>query len=196
MASLKTADDFYGQKGQWQEELSALRDIILECGLTESIKWGIPVYTHNGKNVVGVARFKSYFGLWFFQGALLVDNKSLLVSGSEGQTKAQRQLRMYEQKDINKKIIVAYVKESLMHFDSGLEIKAEKNKTLSIPPLLEAQFKQNKSLKAAFEKLNLTRKREFAEYIEMAKQVETKQKRLQKIIPLILEGKGLHDQYK
>lgn len=196
MVTYKSADDFFKNNKLWNEELLMLREILIESGLIETIKWGAPVYTYDGKNVAGIAGFKSYFGMWFFQGALLKDKGQLLVSGNEGNTRAMRQMRIFDKKEINKKIILSYLKESIAHIDEGIAIKPEKNKPLIIPPELHSAFNKNKKLASQFNKLNLTKKREYAEYIETAKQEKTKQARLEKIIPMISEGIGLNDKYK
>ena len=112
MVTYKSADDFFKNNKLWNEELLKLREILIESGLIETIKWGAPVYTYDGKNVAGILGFKSYFGMWFFQGALLKDKGQLLVSGNEGNTKAMRQMRIFDKKEINKKIILSYIKES------------------------------------------------------------------------------------
>lgn len=196
MVTYKSADDFFKNNKLWNDELLVLREIILESGLVETIKWGAPVYTYDGKNIAGIAGFKSYFGIWFFQGALLKDKGQLLVSGNEGNTKAMRQLRIFNKKEINKKIILAYIKESIAHIDEGIAIKPDKNKPLIIPSELQSALNKNKKLSSQFDKLNLTKKREFVEYIDTAKQEKTKQSRLEKIIPMINEGIGLNDKYK
>lgn len=196
MLQNKTVDDFFKTNTLWNDELLVLRSIVLESGLTETVKWGAPIYTYNDKNVIGMAGFKSYFGIWFFQGALLKDTGNLLVSGNEGNTKAMRQLRMFEKKEINKKIILSYIKESISHIDSGVNIKPEKNKPLNIPIELQTTLDKNKKLKSQFINLNLTKQREFVEYIELAKQEKTKLARLEKIIPMINEGIGLNDKYR
>lgn len=196
MLQNKTVDDFFKINTLWNDELLVLRAIVLESGLTETVKWGAPVYTYDDKNVIGMAGFKSYFGIWFFQGALLKDTGNLLVSGNEGNTKAMRQLRMFEKKEINKKIILSYIKESISHIDSGVNIKPEKNKPLNIPIELQSTLDKNKKLKSQFINLNLTKQREFVEYIELAKQEKTKLARLEKIIPMINEGIGLNDKYR
>jgi uncharacterized protein YdeI (YjbR/CyaY-like superfamily) len=196
MVTYKSADDFFQYNTLWTQELFTLREILLESGLEETSKWGIPVYTYKSKNVVGLAAFKAYFGIWYFQGALLQDSSQLLISANEGNTKAQRQLRMNSKNQINRKIILAYIKESIAHIDAGIEIKSEKNKPLLIPKELSDVFKKNKSLKTQFNKLNLTKQREYAEYIEQAKQEKTKLTRLEKIIPMIIEGTGLNDKYR
>ena len=93
MKMFKTIDEFMENQGEHKKALIRLREIILSTGLIETIKWGSPVYTLNGKNIAGIGAFKSYFGIWFFQGALLQDLQKNLVNAQEGKTKALRQWR-------------------------------------------------------------------------------------------------------
>ncbi len=195
MKSFKTADEFYADKTEYTVGLSELRSIIRETELKETIKWGTPVYTIAGKNVIGIGAFKSYFGLWFFQGVFLKDNAGVLINAQEGTTKAQRQWRMQSAADIDKALILKYLEEAIANAKAGKEIKPEK-KALVIPPELKEAFEEDFEVRDAFESLSLTNKRDFAEHIETAKRPETKATRLTKIIPMIRAGIGLNDKYK
>ncbi len=113
MKRAATADKFYEGLDQWREEAARVRALVLACGAAETVKWGRPVYTAHGKNVVGVAAFKSYFGLWFFDGASLGDKDGVLVNAQEGKTKAMRQWRMTSAKDIRPALVKTYVKEAM-----------------------------------------------------------------------------------
>ena len=124
MQRAKSVDAYINQSAQWHDELKSLRRILRSTSLTEEIKWGAPCYTHKGKNVVGVGAFKSYFGLWFHQGALLKDDNNVLINAQEGKTKALRQWRMTSASEIKAAIIKRYVKEAIAHTDAGREIKA------------------------------------------------------------------------
>jgi len=106
-------DSFFIGLAQWRDEAVRLRSILLSCGLEETIKWGGPVYTADGRNVVGLAAFKSYFGLWFFNGATLSDREGVLVNAQQGKTKSMRQWRMTSAKDIRPALIKAYVREAV-----------------------------------------------------------------------------------
>lgn len=181
---------------RWKKELEKLRAILLTTELTETIKWGAPTYTFNNKNVVGIGAFKSYCGLWFFQGALLNDTANVLYNAQEGKTKALRQWRFESEGEIDKKLILKYVQQAIDNQKKGLEIKPETNKTLVLGQELEALFKEDTAFKTAFYKLTPGKQREYAQYITDAKRAVTKIKRLEKIMPMILEGKGLHDKYK
>ncbi len=196
MARKKTAADYYASASNWQEELARLRDILLKTGLDEELKWGAPCYTHKGKNVVGVGAFKSYFGLWFFQGALLDDEASVLINAQEGKTKALRQWRMRSAKDVKPAIIRRYVKAAIENVDTGDEIKADRNKRLSVPDELGKALRKTKGATAAFRALTPGRQREYAGYIAEAKRESTRLSRANKVLPMILKGVGLNDRYR
>ena len=198
MKNKKTVEKYISKNEQWQEVLLLLREILLSTKLEETIKWGIPVYSIEKKNVVGMGSFKAYVGLWFYQGVFLTDDKQKLINAQEGVTKAMRQWRFSSVEEIlsEKETIKLYLKEAILNQEQGKGIKPERNKALLIPAELEVILTTNSALKQAFEAFSLSRKREFTEYISEAKRVETKQKRLDKIKPMILEGIGLNDKYR
>lgn len=196
MEKKKTPDAYFAREGPWREELAALRRILLSTGLHEEIKWGSPFYTRDGKHIVGLTAFKNFFCLWFPQGALLKDEKKVLINAQEGVTRAQRQWRMASAKDIKPQLIRSYVKEAAALAKEGREIKPDRAKPLVIPPELEAALAQDKKAKAAFEAMTKTLQREYAGHIAEAKQAATKERRLEKIMPMIAAGKGLHDKYR
>lgn len=113
MKRAATADEFFEGLDKWREEAARLRTLVLSCGADETVKWGAPVYTAHGRNVVGVAAFKSYFGLLFFDGARLIDKDRVLVNAQAGKTKSMRQWRMTAVKDIKAAAVKAYVKEAM-----------------------------------------------------------------------------------
>lgn len=191
----KTADEFIGTQKQWKDELITLRKIIKSTELVEAIKWGVPVYTVDGKNVVGLGAFKSYFGIWFFQGVFLKDKSKKLINAQEGLTKGLRQWRMLSADEIDENLLIAYLEEAIQNQKDGKEIKSEK-KPLVIPNELKKAFKSNANVEKAFDQFTLGKKREFAEYISEAKREDTKQKRLEKIVPMILDKVGLNDKYR
>jgi uncharacterized protein YdeI (YjbR/CyaY-like superfamily) len=166
--------------------------------MTETVKWGVPVYTFEGKNIVGIAGFKAYVGLWFFQGAMLKDKKKKLINAQDGKTKALRQWRFDSVKEIEaeSKTIKQYLEEAILNQKHGKEIKPERKKPLDIPKELYDIFIKDTKVKESFNSLSLPKQREYAEYIIEAKRDETKQKRLMKIAPLILKRKGLNDKYR
>ena len=181
---------------EWQPELIKLREIIQSTELIETVKWGAPVYTVGGKNVVGLGAFKSYVGVWFFQGALLADQAGKLMNAQEGKTKAMRQWRFYSLEEIDENLVKVYLEEAIQNQRQGKGVKPVKNKPLVIPDELKEAFTTNPALQENFSQLTLSKQREYTDHINEAKREETKQKRLEKIIPMILERKGLHDKYR
>ena len=196
MDTKSNIEKFIAKHKEWEKILSALRSILQETEMEETIKWGVPTYTVNHKNIVAIGAFKNYCGLWFFQGALLNDTYNVLINAQEGTTKAQRQWRFHDIKEINKKHILDYVGQAIQNQLKGKEIKPEKKNTLNIPESLAEALNSNQALNASFNALTPFKQREFADFIHNAKREETKIKRLNKSIPLILEGKGLHDKYR
>lgn len=183
------------KKDQWKEELNLLRTVLLKTKLEETIKWGAPFYTYKGKNVVGMSAFKRYFGLWFVQGALLQDSDKVLINAQEGKTNAMRQWRMQKAQDIDPKLITAYLQEAIKHIDEGHEIKPQK-KALEMPPELSEVLGNDKALNEKFQLFTPGKQKEFANYIAEAKRITTKEKRLEKIVPMIQSGIGLNDKYR
>lgn len=196
MKRYKTVDEYIEGAQHWQDELRQLRKILNTTDLEETVKWGAPCYTFDGKNVVGIGAFKSYFGLWFHQGALLSDPNKVLINAQEGKTKALRQWRIESKKEISPRLIKAYVKEAIALQKQGVEIKPARNEAVEIPAQLLAALSKNKKANAGFKSFTKGKQREFAEYIADAKREETKAKRIEKIIPMIVEGKGLNDKYR
>ena len=185
------------KKIEWKSELEKLREAVLSCGLEETIKWGAPVYMSKGKNILGLSAFKNYVGLWFFQGGTLKDTHKVLINAQEGKTQAMRQWRFSTLKEIDEKIIIDYVLEAIDNQENGNIIKPKKNpKPLVIHPILQKTLDINTKFSKQFESFSLSKKREYADYISDAKREATKQKRLEKIIPMILSGVGLYDKYK
>jgi uncharacterized protein YdeI (YjbR/CyaY-like superfamily) len=197
MKGAKNAEEFILSNPQWQEALILLRDIFLSTGMEETIKWGVPVYTFEGKNVAGMACFKSYIGIWFYQGALLADKTQKLVNAQEGITKALRQWRFSSIDEVipEAETIRDYVLESIENFKKGVEIKPEKNLALELPQELGDALRNVPAIKQSFDALSISKRRDYAEYISSAKRMETKMARLEKILPMISRGEGLHDKY-
>lgn len=198
MKRLKTPEEYIANNKDWQQALILLRDILLDTQMTETIKWGVPVYTIEGKNIVGIAGFKSYAGLWFFQGALLKDKKRKLINAQSGKTKALRQWRFNSVKEIEKesKTIKLYLEEAILNQKQGKEIKPERKKPLEIPKELNAILKKDKKVKECFHSLSLPKQRDYCDYISEVKRESTKISRLEKIVPMILNRIGLNDKYK
>lgn len=198
MKRCDSVESYVAAGGPWKESLLLLREILISSGLEETVKWGMPVYTLNNKNVAGFSAFKSWTGIWFYQGVFLEDPANVLINAQEGTTKGLRQWRFQSLDEIRKHrlAISAYLKEAIANQKAGMEIKPERKKALKIPRELEIAFSQNPALRKSFEKLTPGKKRDYAEHVSSAKREETRQKRLEKIIPMILEGIGLNDKYK
>lgn len=197
MKTNKNAEEIISELN-FTNELRILRKIILSSGLEETIKWGVPVYTFEGRNIVGIAGFKEYFGLWFYQGALLADRHNKLMNAQEGKTKALRQWRMTSKSDIDKSAILAFLKEAIENEENGLRITGDKpiKATPALPKELKSALDGSKKLKAAFDRFTPGKQKEFAEFIATVRQPQTKISRLQKIKPLILSGISLNDKYR
>ena len=171
-----------------------MRDVLASTDLVETVKWGAPCYTYDGKNVVGIGAFKSYFGLWFHQGALLKDSANVLINAQEGKTRALRQWRMQSASDIKPAIIRRYVKEAMGHIGAGKQLQPRRSRPLVMPDELTKALRRRKGALAAFRSLRPGLQREYAEYIADAKRDDTKARRVDKIIPMIVAGAGLNDQ--
>jgi uncharacterized protein YdeI (YjbR/CyaY-like superfamily) len=198
MKSFKNADEFFKKKGKWQSALAELRSILADFPLEETVKWGAPIYTVNGKNVVGLAGFKNHFALWFFQGVFLKDKSQKLVNAQEGTTKALRQWRFETEEEMlsEKAIIKAYILEAIDNEKKGKRIKPTKNLSFEIPKIFQEALDKNTDLKKAYESLTPGRQKEYALHIGEAKREATALSRIEKSMPLILSGKGLYDKYK
>lgn len=189
-------DTYYNSNHLFKEGITQLRELALQSGAEEDFKWSFPVYTLNGKNVFGICKFKSYFGIWFFNGSFLKDPKKVLENAQEGKTKGMRHWKFNSLDELDEKGVFAYMLESLENQEKGLEIKAEKTSKVFIPEQLQAALDQNKALQSSFDAFTPYKQKEFCEYIIEAKQQATKLRRLEKILPLIEKGVGLNDGYR
>ena len=190
---------FFKKDSPFKSQLQQLRTLLNDTEFTETLKWGIPTYTINGKNVAGIGAFKNHYGIWFFQGAFLKDEKGLLRNAQEGKTKGMRQLNFTKDDVLPLEDIKSYVLEAIQNQKHGNEIKiakAPKAKDIVLPEELLAAFKSDKDFHTAFKALTPGRQKEYAQHIESAKQEKTRVNRLEKAKLLILDGKGLHDKYK
>ena len=181
---------------QWTEELELVASIINKLPLEKTIKWGAEVFTYNGKNVVSYGGFKNYFTVWFYNGVFMEDKYNVLVNAQEGKTKSLRQWRFTSIAEIDEKKIIEYINEAIEIEKKGLKIAPEKFTPIPVSEILENEFKNDKTLKTAFEKLTPGKQKEYIVYINEAKQDTTKLKRVEKIKPMILQGVGLNDKYK
>jgi uncharacterized protein YdeI (YjbR/CyaY-like superfamily) len=187
--------DFYFEKeSKWQKEIEKLRSIVLDCGLTEELKWGCPCYTYEGRNIVLIHTFKEYCALLFFKGALLNDAKGMLVQQTEN-VQATRQLRFTSPKEITrlKKIICTYIYEAIEVENAGLKVKMKKTSAFNMPEEFEKKLKSNAALRTAFNALTPGRQRGYLLYFSSAKQSDTRDARIEKYKKHILAGKGLND---
>ena len=187
--------DFYFVKAKnWQEELGQLRRIVLDCGLTEELKWGCPCYTLHTSNIVLIHVFKEYCALLFFKGALLNDTCGILIQQTEN-VQSARQIRFNNVREIREKesIIKLYILEAVEVEKAGL--KVELKPTAQFIVAAEFQYKLDKitALKTAFEALTPGRQKGYLLYFAQAKQAKTREQRVEKYIPQILAGKGLDD---
>lgn len=196
MQAQKTVEDFLAKHNRWNESLIKFREILLNTELEESIKWGIPVYSLNGKNVLGIGAFKSYVGLWFYQGTFLTDPKKVLINAQDGKTKAMRQFRFASEDDIDLAMVKSYIDEAIRNQKAGKEMKTDVSKPIVIPKELQAVLQADKQLKSAFDQFTPGKQREFADHVSEAKQEATRIKRVDKILPLIRKGIGLNDKYR
>ena len=187
--------DFYFNKAKkWQEELSQLRLIILDCGLTEELKWGCPCYTYHNKNIVLIHAFKEYCALLFFKGALLNDPRNILVQQTKN-VQSARQIRFTNSTEITKltRHLKAYIYEAIEIEKAGLKVEFKKASAYPIPKEFKKKLKEQPSLKNAFEALTPGRQRGYILYFSAPKLSKTRETRVEKYMPQILKGKGLND---
>jgi uncharacterized protein YdeI (YjbR/CyaY-like superfamily) len=188
---------FYSADSPWKQGVNRLRKMILKTELSEDWKWNFPTYTLKGKNVVAVASHKTHFGIWFFQGVFLKDEKKLLRNAQEGKTKAMRSLYFTDKSDINETIVSSYIQEAIQNSKEGKVVKIQRLSTpIIIPEVLQSALSKNPELRTSFEQCTPGKQREYAEHIGSAQQEVTQLRRLDKCIPMILEGIGLNDKYK
>ena len=187
--------DIIAKMKPWVEELMLLREIILSTGLKEEIKWGGPIYTWEGKNIAAIGGFKNYATIWFHQGVFLSDPGKVLVNANEGNTRRLRQWRFASIKEIKPALVKKYVLEAIKNAKEGKEIKPEKKAAIPMPDVFAKALNIDKKLKAAFESLTPGKQREYLEYITEAKQEETRMRRVEKSVPIIMAGKGLNEKY-
>jgi uncharacterized protein YdeI (YjbR/CyaY-like superfamily) len=187
--------DFYFEKAEkWQKELEKLRTIVLDCHLTEELKWGCPCYTFEEKNIVLIHAFKYYWALLFMKGALLKDPKGILIQQSE-HVQSARQIRFTNLSEITKlaATLKAYIFEAVEVDEAGLKVDFKAKKELVYPEEFQKKIKGQPALKKAFEALTPGRQRGYILYFSAAKQSKTRESRIEKYVAQILDGKGLED---
>jgi uncharacterized protein YdeI (YjbR/CyaY-like superfamily) len=175
---------------RWQAEIAEMRRVLAGFAMKEACKWGKPTYTVDGKNIAIMQGFKEYFGLGFFQGALLKDPKNVLVQ--LGQVQAGRVMRFTSVKDIRAKAatIKAYVREAIAVEKAGLRVERKKTSDLPVPEELTERFREDRRFKRAFEALTPGRQRSYLYHFAKAKQSATRVARIEKAMPAIFEGRG------
>ena len=183
-------------RGRWEAEIAEMRRVLGGLGMKEECKWGKPTYTVGGKNIVIMHGFKEYFGLGFFQGALLTDPKKVLVQ--LGQVHAGRVMKFTSVKDIRAKAatIKAYVREAIAIENAGLRMKPRKTSDLPVPDELTERFRKATRFKRAFEALTPGRQRSYLYHFAAAKQSATRAARIEKAMPAIFEGRGFLERRK
>jgi uncharacterized protein YdeI (YjbR/CyaY-like superfamily) len=187
-------DFYFSKEEKWQKEIEQLRTIILDCGLEEVLKWGCPCYQYEGKNVVLIHVFKEYCALLFFKGALMSDPEGILIQQTEN-VQAARQVRFTNLKDVTrqKRILKSYVYEAIEIEKAGLKVPLKKTKEYLIPEEFQTKLDKRPALKKAFETLTPGRQRAYLLHFSSAKQSTTRESRIEKSIPQIMNGKGLDE---
>jgi len=187
--------DFYFNKAKkWGEEYELLRMLMLDMGLTETLKWGVPCYMFEKSNIVLIHGFKDYCALLFFKGSLLKDPKGILIQQTKN-VQAARQIRLTSINEIAKKerTIKAYVKEAIAIEKAGLKVPLKKATEFNIPEEFQKKLDKSAAIKKAFYALTPGRQRGYLLYFSQAKLSKTRQSRIEKYMPQILKGKGLED---
>ncbi len=197
MEKAKNVESYYAEEHPFKSAIGTLRRLAQQTEAEETCKWGMPVYTIKNKNVFGICRFKSHFGVWFFNGAFMDDPKKVLENAQEGKTKGMRHWKFESEGEIHASDVLDYMKEAIQKQKEGKVLETKKSTTTAtVPELLQEALDANPDLGAAFTAFTPYKQKEFSEYISEAKQEKTKMKRLEKILPLIAQGKGLDDAYR
>jgi len=189
-----SVDEFFNQTDTWQEEFNELRRIVLNCQLDEQLKWGKPCYTFQNSNIVLIHGFKKYCALLFIKGALLKDDKGILVAQTEN-VQAARQIRFTNLQEIveQESVIKAYIYEAIEAEKAGLKVNYKEPAEYKIAEEFQNELDQNPALKKAFEALTRGRQRAYLLYFSAPKQSKTRLARVEKYSQQILNGKGLND---
>ncbi|MEZ4702503.1 MAG: YdeI family protein [Rhodothermales bacterium] len=187
-------DAFLHRATAWQEEFEKLRAIALACPLDEDLKWGTPCYSLGGGNVVLIHGFKDYCALLFFKGALLQDPEGILVQQTKN-VQATRQIRFSSLRQIveMEPVITAYIEAAIEVEKAGLKVALKSTEAFEVAEEFQARLDELPALKAAFEALTPGRQRAYLLHFAAPKQSRTRSSRIEKCIPLILEGRGLQD---
>jgi uncharacterized protein YdeI (YjbR/CyaY-like superfamily) len=197
MAKSKTnpkVDWYFTKNVKWSEEIETLRDIALELGLNEELKWGCPCYTLDGTNIVLIHVFKEYCAYLFFKGVLLNDPKKILIQQTPN-VQVARQVRFTNIKEIMKlkTVLKSYIKNAIEVEKKGLKAELKKTKEFTMPDEFKSKLDEMPALKKAFYELTPGRQRGYLLYFSSAKQAATREARVKKYIKPILNGKGIDD---
>ncbi len=187
-------DFFFDKESQWQAAYQKLRTIVLDCGLTEYLKWGCPCYTLNKSNIVLIHGFKEYCALLFMKGALLNDTDGLLIQQTKN-VQSARQIRFTSTKEIANlaAILKTYIYQAIEVENAGLKVALKKPTEFAMADEFKVQLNKNKALKKAFDELTPGRQRAYLLHFSQPKQAKTREARVGKCIPMILKGHGLND---
>ena len=182
--------DFYFTKARnWQEEIKKLRTIVLDCHLTEELKWGCPCYTFEGSNIVLIHVFKEYCAVLFFKGVLLKDPRGILIQQTEN-VQTARQIRFTSAQEITrlKPVLKAYIFEAVEVEEAGLKVDLKKTTEFTMPEEFQKKLDKNASLKTAFKALTPGRQRGYLLHFSQPKQSKTRESRVEKCMKQILNG--------
>jgi len=187
-------DWYFVRNKAWKDEIGLLRKIALDTGLTEELKWGVPCYTLDGANVVLIHCFKDYCALLFHKGALLKDKENILIQQTKN-VQSARQIRFKDVEQINdmKSIISDYIQQAVKVEKAGLKVDFKPTAEFEMPEEFQARLNKDKTLKKAFDSLTPGRQRCYLLYFSSAKLSKTREARIEKYLPQILDGKGLED---
>ena len=187
-------DFFFNKAKSWQDEVKKLRTIILECHLAEELKWGCPCYMFGKSNIVLIHTFKEYCAVLFFKGALLKDTKGVLIQQTEN-VQSARQMRFTSLKEVDKMkaTLKAYIFEAVEIEEAGLKVQLKKPAEFKMADEFKTRLAEKPALKKAFEALTPGRQKGYLLHFSSAKQAKTREARIEKSIPQIMDGKGLDD---
>ena len=178
----------------WAGELQLLRAILLDCGLAEESKWGMPCYTYGGSNILMLAAFKDFCSVSFFKGALLQDTEGILAKAGEN-TQAARLIRFTNVQDVTARaeLLRIYIFEAIEIEKAGLKVEFKQPDEFDVPEEFLNRMEQMPALKEAFHALTPGRRRGYLMHFSGAKQAKTREARIEKCIPAILSGKGMNE---
>ncbi len=187
-------DAYFARKDTWREESARLRTIVLDCGLTEELKWGEPCYTVGKANIVLIHGFKDYCALLFFKGALMKDEADILIQQTDN-VQAARQIRFTSAEQISgmENLLKSYVQQAIEVEKAGLKVDYKKTTEFTVPDEFQTRLDRDAALKAAFTALTPGRQRAYLLHFAQPKQSKTRESRIDKAIPQIFEGKGPND---